>query len=58
VRSDVTHAASVRSTITALPRRTAPPAASDRASFYLYNTLEEVDGLAEALAAVRKMFRR
>jgi cysteine desulfurase/selenocysteine lyase len=33
-------------------------AASDRASFYLYNTLEEVDHLAEALAAARKMFRR
>jgi cysteine desulfurase/selenocysteine lyase len=33
-------------------------AASDRASFYLYNTLEEVEQLAEALAAARKMFRR
>ncbi|MCA9269459.1 MAG: SufS family cysteine desulfurase [Planctomycetales bacterium] len=33
-------------------------AASDRASFYLYNTLEEVDQLEDALAAARKMFRR
>lgn len=32
--------------------------ASDRASFYFYNTLDEVDRLGEALAAARKFFRR
>jgi cysteine desulfurase/selenocysteine lyase len=33
-------------------------AASARASFYLYNTLEEVDRLGEALAEVKRFFRR
>ena len=33
-------------------------ASSARASFYLYNTLEEVDRLAEAMAAARKFFKR
>lgn len=32
--------------------------ASTRASFYLYNTLEEVDRLGEALADVKKFFQR
>lgn len=32
--------------------------ASNRASFYLYNTLDEVDRLAEALAKVKARFRR
>jgi cysteine desulfurase/selenocysteine lyase len=32
--------------------------ASTRASFYFYNTLEEVDRLAEALEKVRNMFKR
>ncbi|QDU91412.1 putative cysteine desulfurase [Pirellulimonas nuda] len=31
--------------------------ASTRASFYLYNTLEEVDVLVDALAAIRERFR-
>jgi cysteine desulfurase/selenocysteine lyase len=29
-----------------------------RASFYVYNTLEEVDVLAEALEAAREFFKR
>ena len=33
-------------------------AASARASFYLYNTLEEVDRLGEALADVKRFFKR
>jgi cysteine desulfurase/selenocysteine lyase len=33
-------------------------AASARASFYLYNTLEEVDCLGEALTEVKRFFRR
>ena len=32
--------------------------ASSRASFYLYNTLEEVDQLGDALVATRKKFRK
>jgi cysteine desulfurase/selenocysteine lyase len=32
--------------------------ASNRASFYLYNTLEEVDQLADALRDVKRLFRR
>jgi cysteine desulfurase/selenocysteine lyase len=32
--------------------------ASARASFYLYNTLQEIDRLAEAVAAARRVFRR
>jgi cysteine desulfurase/selenocysteine lyase len=32
--------------------------ASNRASFYLYNTLEEIDRLGEALASVKARFRR
>jgi cysteine desulfurase/selenocysteine lyase len=32
--------------------------ASNRASFYLYNTLEEVDSLCEALRGVKRLFRR
>ena len=32
--------------------------ASTRASFYLYNTLAEVDRLAEALRGVRNIFSR
>ena len=32
--------------------------ASTRASFYLYNTLEEVTALAEGLAEVKRIFRR
>ena len=32
--------------------------ASNRASFYLYNTLDEVEQLAEALRGVKRLFRR
>lgn len=32
--------------------------ASNRASFYLYNTIEEVDRLGEALREVKRLFRR
>ena len=32
--------------------------ATTRASFYLYNTLEEVDQLVEGLHQARKIFRR
>jgi cysteine desulfurase/selenocysteine lyase len=32
--------------------------ASNRASFYLYNTLEEVEQFAEALRGVKRLFRR
>jgi cysteine desulfurase / selenocysteine lyase len=32
--------------------------ASTRASFYLYNTLEEVDSLGAALDDVKRVFRR
>jgi selenocysteine lyase/cysteine desulfurase len=32
--------------------------ASCRASFYLYNTLEEVERLATALGQAKKVFRR
>jgi cysteine desulfurase/selenocysteine lyase len=32
--------------------------ASNRASFYLYNTLEEVDALAEGLREAKRVFRR
>jgi cysteine desulfurase / selenocysteine lyase len=32
--------------------------ASNRASFYLYNTLEEVEQLGEALVAAKRVFRR
>jgi len=40
-----------------LHKRLGTPA-SARASFYLYNTLEEVDRLGEALAEVKRFFRR
>jgi cysteine desulfurase/selenocysteine lyase len=33
-------------------------AASSRASFYLYNTLAEVDRLAKALAEAKRRFKR
>jgi cysteine desulfurase/selenocysteine lyase len=33
-------------------------AASTRASFYLYNTPQEVERLAEALSGVRRIFSR
>jgi cysteine desulfurase/selenocysteine lyase len=32
--------------------------ASNRASFYLYNTLEEVEKLAEELVNIRQFFNR
>jgi cysteine desulfurase/selenocysteine lyase len=32
--------------------------ASDRASFYFYNTLEEVEQLGEAIAAARRFLKR
>ena len=32
--------------------------ASARASFYLYNTLDEVDRLADALQSIKTLFRR
>ena len=32
--------------------------ATTRASFYFYNTLEEVDRLGEALRQVKEVFRR
>lgn len=32
--------------------------ASNRASFYFYNTLSEIDALGEALAATKRLFRR
>jgi cysteine desulfurase/selenocysteine lyase len=38
--------------------RTLGSAATTRASFYIYNTVDEVDALVEAIEATKRFFER